>query len=133
MSEIIDTTYHIHGHTLEVVYAIKYLGVTITESLTSDKHIGTITSKASRTLGLIRRNLGECTSPVKEASYKAMVRPQLENAATGWDPYQLNHVNTIEQVQRRAARFVLNDYSTKTPGCISNMLKELNWDPLEKR
>ena len=72
MWEIIDTTYTLHGHTLEVVYAIKYLGVTITESLTSDKHIGNITSKASRTLGLIRRNLGECTSPVKEASYKAM-------------------------------------------------------------
>ena len=58
MWEIIDTTYTLHGHTLEVVYAIKYLGVTITESLTSDKHIGNITSKASRTLGLIRRNLG---------------------------------------------------------------------------
>ena len=65
---------------------------------------------------------------------KLPIKPwQLENAATVWDPYQLNHVNNIEQVQRRAARFVLNDYSTKTPGCISNMLKELNWDPLEKR
>ena len=59
-----------------------------------------------------------------------MVRPQLENAATVWDLYQLNHVNTIEQVQRRAARFIFNDYSTKTQGCMSNMLKELNWDPL---
>ena len=62
-----------------------------------------------------------------------MVRPQLDNAATVWDPYQLNHVNTIQQVQRRAARFVFIDYSTKTPGCMSNMLKELNWDPLVQR
>ena len=42
--KIIDTT-------LEVVDASKYLGVTITESLTWEKHIGNITSKASRTLG----------------------------------------------------------------------------------
>ena len=121
--KIIDTTYSFHGHTLEVVVASKYLGVTITESLTWVKHIGNITSKARRTLGFIRRNLRECMPPVKEASYKAMVHPQLENTATVWHPYQLNHVNTLEQVQRRAARFVFKDYSTKTPGCIYNMLK----------
>ena len=130
--KIIDTTYSLHGHTLEVVVHSKYLGVTITESLTWEKHIGNITSNASRTLGFIRRKLRECMPPVKEASYKAMVRPKLENATTVWDPYQLTHVNTIEQVQRQAARFVFNEYSTKTPGCISNMLKELNWDPLEQ-
>ncbi|XP_052809231.1 uncharacterized protein LOC128237685 [Mya arenaria] len=55
-----------HRHTLEVVDASKYLGVTITESLTWEKH--NITSKANRTLGFLRRNLRECTPPVKEAS-----------------------------------------------------------------
>ena len=66
--KIIDTTYSLHGHTLEVVDASKYLGVTITESPTWEKHIGNITNKASRTLGFIRRNLRECAPHVKEAS-----------------------------------------------------------------
>lgn len=131
--DIIDTSYCLHGHTLEVVDSSKYLGVTITEDLTWDKHISSITSKASRTLGFLRRNLKECTLPVKEASYKAMVRPSLENAATVWDPHQQNHIQAIEQVQRRAARFVFNDYSTRTPGCVSNMIKDLNWQSLEQR
>ena len=113
--------------------ASKYLGVTITENLSQDKHIGNITSKTSRTLGFIRRNLRECSPPVEEASYKAMVRPSLENAATFWDPYKLNHIKAIEQVQHRAARFVLNDYSMKTPGCVTKMLSDLNRESLEQR
>ena len=71
----IDTTYSPHGHTFEVVVASKYLGVTITESLTWEKHIGNITSKARRTLGFIRRNLREFTPPVKETLYKVMAAP----------------------------------------------------------
>ena len=50
--KIIDTTYSPHGHTFEVVVASKYIGVTITESHTWEKHIGNITSKARRTLGV---------------------------------------------------------------------------------
>ncbi|XP_052818036.1 uncharacterized protein LOC128244061 [Mya arenaria] len=131
--KIIDTKYSHHCHTLEVVDAIKYLGVTITESLTWENKIVNIPSKANRTLGFLRRNLRECTPPVKEASYMAMVRPSLENAATGWDPHQQNNIKAIEQVQRRAAHFVFNDCSTKTPGCVSNMIKDLNWESIEQR
>mgnify|MGYP007133278546 CR=1 FL=1 len=38
-----------------------------------------------------------------------MVRPSLENRGTVWDPYKQNHIKAIEQVQRRAVRFVFND------------------------
>jgi len=86
--KILETQYTLHGHTVGVIDASKYLGVTITENLSWDKHIGNIKSKASRTLGFLRRNLRECSPPVKEASYKAMVRPSLENAATFWEPHK---------------------------------------------
>ena len=62
-----------------------------------------------------------------------MVRPSLENRGTVWDPYKQNHIKAIEQVQRRAARFVLDDYSTKTPGYVTNMLSYLNWESLKQR
>jgi len=67
----------------------------------------------------------ECTQPVKAASYKAMVRPIPQNAATVLDPMQNNQIKKLEQVQRRAARFVYNDYSIMTPGSVTNMLKDL--------
>jgi hypothetical protein len=35
-----------------------------------------------------------------------------------------------EQVQKRAARFVYNNYRSKEPGCVTNILDALNWEPL---
>ena len=50
-----------------------------------------------------------------------------------WDPYTQSNIHALEQIQRRAARFVTNDYTTKTPGCVTNMLKDLGWDTLQNR
>ena len=62
-----------------------------------------------------------------------MVRPILEYASPVWDPYQQTDIKALEQVQRRAARYVFNGYSTRTPGCVTKMLDDLEWDPLEVR
>ena len=40
---------------------------------------------------------------------------------------------TLDQVQRRAARYVYNDYITRTPGCITAMVKEIGWESLQDR
>ena len=63
--QIINTSYQLHGHTLEVVDSSKYLGVTIREDLTWRKHIEDTATKANKTLGFVRRNLSECTSQAK--------------------------------------------------------------------
>jgi hypothetical protein len=55
-----------------------------------------------------------------------MVRPTLEYASTCWDPHSKDLIEDIEQVQKRAARFVYNNYRSKEPGCITNMLDTLN-------
>ena len=62
-----------------------------------------------------------------------MVRPILEYASPIWDPYQQTDIKSLEQVQRRAARYVFNDYSTITPGSVTKMLDDLEWEPLEVR
>ena len=61
----IQSEYKLHGHILQTEKASSYLGVTITDNLTWDKHIQNTTNKGNRTLGFIRRNLRECTVPVK--------------------------------------------------------------------
>jgi hypothetical protein len=35
--------------------------------------------------------------------------------------------------QRRAARFVINDYTSRTQGCVTSMLTSLEWQTLEQR
>ena len=36
-------------------------------------------------------------------------------------------------MQKRAARFVYNNYRSKEPGCATNMLDTLNWEPRSQR
>jgi hypothetical protein len=62
-----------------------------------------------------------------------MVRPVLEYASTVWDPTSQKDITALEQVQRRAARYVSNNYTDRTPGCVTNMLSTLQWEPLAER
>jgi hypothetical protein len=50
-----------------------------------------------------------------------------------WDPTTQTLIQTLENVQRRAARFVINDYTSGTPGCMTSMLTSLEWQTLEQR
>ena len=80
--QVRQTSYKLHGHTLDNVEASKYLGVTININLSWDRHIDNIVGKGNKTLGFIRRNLKDCTKPVKSAAYTAIVRPTVEYAST---------------------------------------------------
>ena len=48
-----------------------------------------------------------------------------------WFPYTQKNIQLIESVQRRAARFVTNDYSSSTS--VTNLLSDLGWKPLSHR
>jgi hypothetical protein len=124
-------SYVLHGHTLETVTSVKYLGVTIQREISWDEHIINICSKANQVLGFLRRNLKICATRVKERAYKALVRPLLEYSSSVWDPYTQKNIDKIEAVQRRAARFVLNRF--RNTSSVSNMLETLGWPTLESR
>ncbi len=129
----IQHVYNLHGHNLETVPSGKYLGVTLTNNLNWTEHIGNIKSKASKTLGFLRRNIRGCKPEIRASAYRIMVRPTLEYAATVWDPHQKSHIQSLESVQRSAARFVKGNYYDRTPGSLTSMLKDLQWEPLEER
>ena len=89
-------------------------------------HVENVAAKGNRTLGFIKRNIRECTKPVKAASYTTLTRPVLEYASTVWDPTTQSNLQTMEQIQKRAARFLMNDYTTRIPGCVTRMQEV--WD-----
>ena len=70
---------------------------------------------------------------MKSVAYTTMVRPRLEYSSTVWDPHLTSDVHTLEQVQRRAARFVHRNYTQRTPGCVTNMVQSLGWESLQQR
>ena len=77
-----QSSYRLHGQTIEVVGGSKYLGVTVTYNLTWSKHVSAIAGKARRSLGFLWRNFKHCFRQVKAATYTTVVRPVMGYAAT---------------------------------------------------
>ena len=124
-------SYHLHGHGLQNVSTAKYLGVNIQDNLNWGLHIDTITNKANKTLGFLRRNLKIGNKKTIETAYKAFVRPFLEYSATVWDPHSANNIKTIENVQHRAARWVTNRHHQTS--CVNSIIDSLAWPTLQQR
>ena len=83
-NSVINTTYTLHNQVLQTTDSSKYLGVTLSDDPTWQKHVDT--SKANRTLGFIRRNPGDCSKQVKVTAYTTMVGPTLEYSSPVWGP-----------------------------------------------
>ena len=126
-----QSTYIMNGEPLQSVKSHVYLGVEINHNLSWKNHISNITSKSYQVLGLLRRNLYNCSTHVKEIAYKTLVRPKLKYCASVWDPHHQEHKNRLEAVQRRAARFVCKDSRRKSS--VSLMISKLQWKSLEER
>ena len=60
---------------------------------------------------------------MKAAAYSTLVRPVLKYCSTVWDPHQTTNIHNLEQVQHRAAHFVHQNYTERTPGCVTNMVQ----------
>ena len=85
--QMLEADYSIHGKLLQHTKQSKYLGATLTNNLSWNTHIDRITKKASNTTAFLSRNLSSCPKATREACYKTFVRPQVEYAATVWDPH----------------------------------------------
>ena len=90
-----------------------------------------LSKKANTTLAFLRRNLKPCSLHIKAKSYAAYIKPIVEYSATVWDPHIKEDIHKLEMVQRRAARFVYNNYYTTDS--VTNMLSSLHWPTLESR
>ena len=108
--------------------SVKYLGVQ--SNLRWSKHIEEITAKANFTLGMIRRNVKIAPKSVREQIYQTLIRAQLEYASA-WSPWLRHDILELEKVQRRAARFVHNNYWLLAS--VTQMISILDWETLETR
>ena len=85
---------------------------------------------------MLRRNLYFAPPSVKCKAYKSCVLPILEYANICWAPTSEKLNNSIEMVQHRAAKFIVNAYSRKGDYkhfSISKLLHDLKLDTLEER
>ena len=106
--------------------------IIIDKTLSWNDHCSQIVKKANSTLAFIQRNLYNCPLDIKEACYKTLVRPKLEYGCSVWDPHQQKQIDSIEKVQKRAARFVTKNYA-RTEGNTQKNMTSLGWPPLRER
>ena len=90
------------------------------------QHVSEISSKATKTLGFLRRNLAFAPRSTKEVAYKTLVRPKLEYSAPIWSPHSKLQISQIEKVQRTAARWTCRRWQN-----TSSVGEMLEWPSLE--
>ena len=128
----VATTYTIHDEALKSVETAKYLGVTLHKKLKWNKHVSNICSKAHQRRSFLQRNLRGCSKRIKIMTYKTYVLPIIMYASSVWDPTGPSNNGLrlkLESVQRKAARFVYNNWSWEASP--TTMMKELKWRPTE--
>lgn len=103
--------YKIEDTPVSLKHECKYLGVTISDTLTWSSHITNVCSSASRKLGFIKRKLRKAPTLVKLQAYNSLVRSKLEYACIVWDPFTQKDIKKLETVQRRAVRFIYGKFS----------------------
>ena len=109
-------------HIQQVEHA-KYLGVIIDKNLNWSEHVKKTVNKANSVRGFLQRNLTKCLLPIKSSCYLSLARPILEYACAIWSPCHQCNIHLVETVQRRAARYVMNNFSSYAS--VSEMITTL--------
>ena len=96
-----------------------------------------VSAKATRSLNFLRHCLYNASSLIKSSVYKCVVCPTLEYACPVWHPYTIKNINTLESVQRRAARWASNSKWDAISHCWSkssdDCIQELHWPTIQQR
>ena len=109
----LETTYTISDITIPHNDSHKDLGLILSENLSWDKRYKSISARAYKVLGLIRRTIASTHSTSTLVTlYISMVRSQLLYCTQLWRPHLMKDILTLEQIQRRATKYLLNDYTS---------------------
>ncbi len=104
--------YQLNGSSIKVKSSCKDLGVIFCSDLSWSNHIGTILSKAYKTLYFIKRTFA-ISSPmrVKKLLYLSLVLPLVTYCSQVWRPHLRKDIIALEKLQKRATKYIVNDKS----------------------
>ncbi len=107
------TAYKTNGSVMKGATSYKDLGIKICTNLSWSEHISFICSKAYTSLHVIKRNLPPTSSAgLRKKLYLSLVRSHLSYCSQLWRPLLSKDTITLEKVQRRASKFILQDYTS---------------------
>jgi len=115
-----STTHHpiysINGNPINRLQHHKDLAVTFSCDFNWTEHYRSISAKAYQTLGLIKRTFKTNCTQAKTQLYITLVRSQLIYCSQIWKPHLIKDITLLERIQRRATKYILNDYQSTNLG-----------------
>lgn len=100
--------YSIGNSVLESVHSFNDLGVIFSSDLSFNRHIDSVILKATRMLGFLRRTCSDvCDVRAIVSLFNCLVRSVLEYNSVIWCPMYNCHVQRLERVQNKFAKFLL--------------------------
>ena len=115
-------SYHLKEQAIPKLNSHRDLGVILSDDLSWKNHYTYILSKAYKILGLIRRTFKSSHSlSIKTKLYMTLVRSILTYCSPVWRPYLLNDINSLERLQRRATKYILNNYTNDYKSRLLNI------------
>ena len=119
--------YYMDSTIVQIKSTPRDLGVVMSENLQWSEHYQSMLAKAYKLLGLIRRVFASTYCPLaKKVLYISLIRSKITYCSPVWHPYLLVDIRTLESIQRRATKFVLNDFHSS----YRHRLTELHLLPL---
>ena len=89
------------------------LGIIMSSDLSWREHMKSILCRAYKTLNLVQCSFSRGHSPqTKKIIYLSLIRSQLTYCSQIWHPHLLKDRVALEKIQRRATKYVLNDYTS---------------------
>ena len=107
-----DLSLVIDGIEIDPANNIKVLGITIDQCLKFNKHISDMCSKAGRQLNMLQRLRGSLAFDSRMAIYKTFIISNFNYCPLVWMFSSKKSLTNIENIQKRALRFVNNDYTS---------------------
>ena len=97
---------------LESTSSIKVLGVNIDSKLNFNDHVCDMCTKAGRQLNVLQRLKGSLDFDSRMVIYKSFIISNFNYCPVVWLFTNKSSLSKLENIQKRALRFVLNDYES---------------------
>ena len=107
-----SSNYFLNGTTVNKQTSTKDLGIIVTSDMSWSNHYKSIASKAYKSLGLIRQTFKSNSVCAKKMLYIFLVRSKLTYCSQLWRPQYIQDIVLLENIQRRATKYILNDYAS---------------------
>jgi hypothetical protein len=111
---------------------VKYLGVTITDTLDWTDHIESICVKIRPIISTIYRKRSHLPKTILRTLYTSYIQPHIDYAITIWGNSPKSHLRKLQRQQHFMARIILNNFDHINHRG-SDLLKELQFQNIQQR